>query len=181
MTSFRERIVELSIALTEAHIAHAFGGAIALAFCVPEPRATIDMDVNIFLPVVDAPEALAALPEGVERDDATLPTISRDGQVRLWWDQTPVDLFFNTTSFHEQAALRARRESFGPIEITVLACRDLAVFKAFFDRSKDWVDLEHMADGGALDFASVSGVLTDHLGPDDHRIARLLALRGQPD
>lgn len=174
MTSLPARIVEIAEALRTAGIPHAFGGAIALAFCIPEPRATIDLDLNIFLPADDAARALAALPDAVERDAEDLASIERDGQVRLWWDQVPVDLFFNTTTFHEEASLRCRKEPFGPIDLPVLACRDLAVFKAFFDRSKDWVDLEHMADGGALDAAAVIGVLVEFLGTDDHRVARLL-------
>lgn len=170
------KVVELTTALTTAGIPHAFGGAIALAYCVPEPRATVDIDVNIFVTTDRAGGVLAILPAGVEHDDASLETIERDGQVRLWWEQTPVDLFFNTTSFHEEAMLRARHDQFGPIEMPVLACRDLAVFKAFFDRSKDWVDLEHMAEAGALDVAAVIGVLANLLGPEDPRIGRVRAL-----
>ncbi len=176
MSTFAERIIEVSQALTRAKIPHAFGGAIALAYCIPEPRATADMDINIFLDTGDAERALAALPAVVERDEQTLETINRDGQVRVWWDHTPVDLFFNTTTFHVDAALRARSESFGPSELPMLACRDLAVFKAFFDRGKDWVDLQNMADGGVLDIAEVVGVLVEFLGVDDHRVAKLLTL-----
>jgi hypothetical protein len=50
------------------------------------------------------------------------------------------------------------------------------VFKAFFSRTKDWADLEAMAEAGALDVAAVVGVLAAYLGPDDERIERLLAL-----
>lgn len=174
--SLPDRIVEVTGALTDAGIPHAFGGAIALAYCVADPRATVDLDINVFVPPSRATAALAALPEGVEYDAASMVAIQRDGQVRLWWEQTPIDLFFNTTSFHEEAALRSRREPFGPVELPVLACRDLAVFKAFFDRSKDWVDLESMSEAGVLDVAAVAGVLARFLGPEDDRVARLLGL-----
>ena len=30
--------------------------------------------------------------------------VERDGQVRCWWETTPVNLFANTTAFHAQAA-----------------------------------------------------------------------------
>lgn len=171
-----ERVVAVTTALTAARIPHAFGGAIALAFCIGDPRATVDMDINVFLPPSHAGEALDALPAEVERDAGTLALIERDGQARLWWEHTPVDLFFNTTAFHDQAALRTRREVFGPVDLPVLACRDLAVFKAFFDRTKDWVDLEAMAEAGALEVASVAGVLAEYLGPDYPRVERVLAL-----
>ena len=34
--------------LAEARIDHAFGGALALAWCTHQARGTIDLDVNIF-------------------------------------------------------------------------------------------------------------------------------------
>lgn len=172
-----ERIVAVTRALDAAGIPHAFGGAIALAYCTAEARATVDLDVNVFVVPARATDVLASLPEGVEWDTASLSAIEQDGQVRVWWDETPVDLFFNTTDFHAGAATRCRREVFGPVDLPVLACRDLAVFKAFFDRTKDWADLEAMAAAGVLDAGEVAGALLDHLGPEDHRIARLLALR----
>jgi len=171
-----ERVVTVARSLGAAGIPHAFGGAIALAYCTGEARATVDMDINVFVPVDQADVVLAALPRGVERPAGTVATIERDGQVRLWWEGTPVDLFFNTTRFHEEAALRARSGPFGPIDLPVLACRDLAVFKAFFDRTKDWADLEAMADAGALDVGGVAGVLAEYLGADDSRVVRILAL-----
>ncbi len=172
-----EKVVAVHLGLEDGGVAHAFGGAIALAYCVPDARATVDMDLNIFVPVDHAGEVLEQLPAGVEHDEEDLDVIARDGQVRLWWDTTPVDVFFNTTDFHEEAALRVRRGTFGPVELPVLACRDLAVFKAFFDRRKDWTDLATMLDAGTFDVASVAGVLVAQLGSEDPRVQRLLDLR----
>ncbi len=45
-----ERVAALHAALRGAGIPHAFGGALALAFCTAEPRGTQDIDVNVFLP-----------------------------------------------------------------------------------------------------------------------------------
>ena len=50
------------------------------------------------------------------------------------------------------------------------------MFKAFFNRTKHWADLEAMRDAGTLDVASVAGVLATFLGGEDERIARLLSL-----
>lgn len=176
-----DQVVVVTRALAAAGVPHAFGGAIALAFCVGEARATVDMDVNVFLPTDRAQVVLDALPPPVDRDVAALELLRRDGQVRLWWDTTPVDLFFNTTDFHEQVALRVGHARFGPVDLPVLACRDLAVFKAFFDRTKDWADLEAMAVAGALDVAATVGVLVQFVGPDDPRVARLLSIEpGRP-
>ncbi|MHB1138895.1 MAG: hypothetical protein ACYC2O_08050, partial [Microthrixaceae bacterium] len=63
-------------------------------------------------------------------------------------------------------------------DVPFLACTDLAVFKAFFDRTKDWADLEEMVAAGTLDVDRVVGVLVRYLGADDDRVARLLALTG---
>ena len=102
----------------------------------------------------------------------------REGQARLWWDTTPVDVFLNTTAFHEEVATRVRWEPFAGVELPFLACEDFAVFKVFFNRTKDWADLEAMRDAGTLDVSAVAGVLASFLGDDDDRIARLLSLGG---
>ena len=61
-------------------------------------------------------------------------------------------------------------------ELPFLSCPDLAVFKAFFNRTKDWADLEAMRDAGTLDTRHVTGVLVEYLGADDERVAQLQAL-----
>jgi len=171
-----QKIVELHRALAAGGVPHAFGGALALAWCTRRARGTIDVDVNLFVPPERAPEVLAALPAGVTWGDEDVARIDADGQVRLWWGTTPVDLFFSTTDFHDRAASRARLEPFLDDELPFLSCRDLAVFKAFFDRTRDWADLEEMAAAGALDVETVLGVLVRYLGGEDHRVARLRAL-----
>ena len=170
------KIVGIHRALTNAGVPHAFGGALALAWCTQRARGTIDIDVNLFVPPAEVRATLASLPKGVRWSDGDVALIERDGQARLWWDTTPVDVFFNTTDFHERAADRARLEPFLGVDIPFLACRDLAVFKAFFNRTKDWADLEEMADAGALDVEAVLGVLTRYLGGEDERVARVRAL-----
>ncbi len=173
-----EQIVALHHALERQRIPHAFGGALALAWCTQRARGTIDIDLNVFVPPDRATECLGTLPPGIAWSGADVERIAADGQVRLWWDATPVDLFFSTTDFHEQAAERARTETFLGVEVPFLACRDLAVFKAFFDRTKHWADLEEMADAGTLDVEAVLGVLVHHLGGRDERVTRLRALAG---
>lgn len=162
--------------LRMAGIDHAFGGALALAWCTQQARGTIDLDVNVFVGPERAEETLAALPAGVIATVEDRSLLGRDGQARLWWDTTPVDLFLNTTEFHEGVGARVRWEPFAGEVLPFLACEDLAVFKAFFNRTKDWADLEAMQDAGTLDVSTVAGVLATFLGPDDERIARLLSL-----
>ena len=124
-----------------------------------------------------APRGAAALPAGVAWRRRRPRALDRDGQARLWWDTTPVDVFLNTTDFHRQVGdpvpvggLRRRRACRSS------SCADLAVFKAFFNRTKDWADLEEMRAAGTLDLDRVIGVLVRYLGRDDERIDRLLAL-----
>lgn len=171
-----EKIVALHHALEPAGIPHAFGGALALAWCTERARGTIDVDVNLFVRPEQAAAVLPALPSDVVWTNDDAARIERDGQARLWWDTTPVDLFFSTTDFHDRIASRVRHEPFLGVDIPFLACRDLAVFKACFDRTRDWADLEEMAAAGSLDVESVLGVLANYLGGDDRRVARLRAL-----
>jgi hypothetical protein len=168
-----ERIVLLHQAWRRAGIPHAFGGALALAFCTERPRGTIDIDVNVFTETSDAKRVLAALPRGARHNASTLTTLTRDGQVRVLWEHIPVDIFLSTTGFHRLAAARTVWHRFGDANLPFLACRDLAVFKAFFARTKDWADLEEMHRVGLLDVQAVSTVISEYLGPDDERIARL--------
>ena len=168
-----DQIVVLHRRLEHVEIPHAFGGAGALAWCTERARATIDIDVNLFMSKDAADDVFAALPEAVVVTPDDRLAIECDGQTRLWWGPTPVDVFFNTTSFHSDIATRGRSEHFGGEEVPFLACRDLAVFKAFFARTKDWADLEEVAAADSLDVEAVLGVLSQYLGVDDHRIDRL--------
>lgn len=176
MTSLSEKILAIDQALREAGIAHAFGGALALAWCTQRARGTIDIDVNVFTGVGRTREVFTALPDGVLWSDEDVERTEVDGQVRLWWGETPVDVFLNTTDFHDQVAARTRLEQFSGEEVPFLSCTDLAVFKAFFNRTKDWADLEEMAEVGTLDLDRLVGVLVRYLGATDERIKRLRSL-----
>lgn len=174
-----DRLLAVHRSLDTVALPHAFGGALALAWCTREVRATIDLDVNVFVGTERAPEVLAALPGGVAYGPADVDALGRDGQVRVWWEHTPVDVFLDTTDFHAQVATRVRHEPFAGERVPFLACADLAVFKAFFDRTKDWADLEAMVAAGSFDAAAVLGTLVLYLGGDDPRVARLRRLVAQ--
>jgi hypothetical protein len=176
VTGLPDKIVALHRSLEAAGVPHAFGGALALAWCTGRARGTIDIDLNVFVGADRAAEVVAALPDGVACPPDDLVRLERDGQTRLWWDATPVDLFLNTTDFHAGVAERAGRQRFAEVDIPFLACVDLAVFKAFFDRTKDWADLEEMVAAGTFDLDQAVGVLVRYLGPTDDRVARLSGL-----
>ncbi len=176
MTSIVDKILAIGAALDDQRLPYAFGGALALAFCTERARGTIDIDVNVFVDQHGAATVLAALPPPVGRTDADLAVLGRDGQTRLWWDRTPVDVFLDTTEFHLQAAQRRQFHEFGGRRVPFLGCSDLAVFKAFFNRTKDWADLEEMIAIGALNVDQALGVLVRYLGEDDDRVERLRSL-----
>jgi hypothetical protein len=176
VTTLPRKIIAIHRSVAGAGIPHAFGGALALAWCTERARGTIDIDLNIFLDASRAADVLAALPRGVRSSARDLAVLTRDGQTRLWWDETPVDLFVNTTEFHAQAAGRCRVEKFAGDDVPFLSCSDLAVFKAFFNRTRDWADLEEMVAVGTLDVDRVVGTLTRYLGPTDERVERLRRL-----
>ncbi len=176
MTSLVEKIIRLHESLQSAGLPHAFGGALALAWCTQQARGTIDIDVNVFVEVDQSGNLLEALPDDVAHSEDDATRLARDGQVRLWWDATPVDLFLNTTPFHATAARRARWERFAGRLVPFLSCRDIAVFKAFFNRTKDWADIEEMQAAGTLNAAAVTAVLVEYLGVDDERVDKLSRL-----
>ena len=177
MTDLVEKIVQCHTALQAARIPHAFGGALALAWCTEQARGTIDIDLNLLVNGDGIDAALAALPDGVHWEADDRQRLRHDLQHRLWWEATPVDLFFNSSPYHEALAARVRWEAFAGHRLPFLSCVDLAVFKAFFDRTKDWADLEAMCEAGTLDFAHVTATIIELLGADDPRLTRLAALR----
>lgn len=176
MSVLAERIVELHRSLRRVQLPHAFGGALALAYCTEQARGTLDIDVNVFIDVTDIARLRSALPDGVRLTATAGKQLRHDGQARAMWGPIPVDLFLNTTDFHRAAAERVVWHRFAGGELPFLACSDLAVFKAFFNRTKDWADLEAMHSTGLLDIGRVCSVLAEYLGPDDDRITRLRGL-----
>jgi hypothetical protein len=173
-----ERLLEIHQALQKVHLAHAFGGALALAYCTEEPRGTRDLDVNVFAPPDRAPEVFAALPDPIAASPADLRAAERDGQVRLWWEDTPIDIFLDVHHFHRKVIRGVRWVPFEGHTIPVVGCTALAVFKALLDRTKDWADIEAMLDEDSLDVSNALAELTAMLGPDSAPARRLSALAG---
>jgi hypothetical protein len=171
-----DRLLAIHAALDQASVPHAFGGAIALAYCTEEPRGTRDIDVNVFVPSTAAGRVLAALPDALTHDNADLETIAREDQVRLWWDDTPVDLFFDAHDFHREVAAGVRTVPFAGSMIPVLGCDALVVFKAMLNRTRDWADIEAMVEARTVDPTTVVGWVVRLLGTDHEASERLTAL-----
>jgi hypothetical protein len=159
-----------------AGIPHAIGGAIALGYCVLEPRGTRDVDVNVFVEPRRARDVFAALPEGVELSGEALEQLERDGQVRLDWGITPIDLFLSVLPFHDRVESHVREVPFEGRTIPVVDCTGLAVFKAIFDRPRDWVDIEAMIEARSFDVDEATRWIREMVG-EDARIEKLARLR----
>ena len=170
-----ERVLALDHAL--AAVPHAFGGAIALAYHA-EPRATVDIDVNVCVPATRQAEVVGPLRAlGVTVDDEATALIDRDGQARVWWDDNPVDLFFAYDPFHHAAARARQIVPFADDRIPILSREHLMVCKAVFNRGKDWVDIDAMrALGKPVDTAEVLRWVGRIAGDEDPRYERLAAL-----
>jgi len=178
LTTLTERIVALHRHLTAAELPHAFGGALALAFCTQEPRATKDIDLNVFVRPTRIDLVTDALPSAVTVTDEDERRLRRDGQSRLWWGDTPVDLFLSNHPFHDHAAANRRAVPFAGVDdLPVLACADLAVFKCFFARPKDAVDVTTMVQAGSVDLTELEQAVTALLGGPDDRSAFFARIR----
>lgn len=171
--SLPEKVVAIHQALDAARIPHAIGGALALAYYA-EPRITMEVEVNVFIPTERWPQLREALsPLGVETD-VDQRALDRDGQVRLRWDRAPFDLVFADDPFHGEMRRSARKVPFAATRIPILAPEHLAVCKAMFNRPKDWLDIEQIVVATSpLDLAEIRSWLERMVGANDERLAKL--------
>lgn len=174
LATMAEKVIAIDEAL--ARVPHAFGGALALAYYA-EPRATVDIDLNLFVETdrfarVARPLAkLGAEIEGAEE------IARRDGQVRVMWEQTPLDLFFAYDPFHHAASRRTKRVPFADTTIPILAVEHLVVCKVVFDRPKDWVDIDAVLDlDTPIETAEVLRWVGRVVGDTDARYDRIAAM-----
>jgi pimeloyl-ACP methyl ester carboxylesterase len=176
---FAQRIVILHRALEGAGIGHGFGGAVALAYYVEEPRATRDIDLNIAVPVDRAQRVLEALPEGIVVGRDAAASVRRDGQVRLWWDGQsgiPVDLFFPQHDFHRVVARDTTSVPFLDTTIPIISATHLTVFKCLFNRPRDWPDIAAMLQAGTVDLPVALQWVGDLLGQESAPFLKLAGL-----
>ncbi len=177
MSELVDKLFAVHDALAARSLPHAFGGAIALAYCVEEPRGTRDLDVNVFCDAADARKVLEALPDGVRVEDGDIEKVERDGQTRLFWEGVPIDVFLNNVPLHDAVS---RAVVWVPLEgrqAPVLDCASLVVFKSFFDRTKDWADIEAVALATPEDIDTATETVAELVGEDGEPYKRLAAIR----
>jgi hypothetical protein len=180
-----ELIVAIHRHLDDAGISHAFGGALALAY-VAEPRGTVDVDVNVFLPPSALERVAAALePLGLRREAATggLPPPIAGIRFKHAVDPFPVDIFPALDERYVEIEGRRVLQPFGRGEdvLPFLSAEDLCVFKLSFGRPKDWVDLAAVVVARPdIDVDIVEDLLVALRGPSMYpRLARFRSLLGR--
>ena len=163
-------------ALERRKIPYAIGGAIALGFYAP-PRATLDVDVNIFVSVGPAfAEALATLKDSgfVAETDAAilLRQAQEEGQFRGRFEGIRVDVFIPTVPFYKELKRRVRNAVLLGRPIKILSPEDLLVLKLMFFRRKDLADAEAVLrdQGTALDRRKVRDRLVKLVTEEDERV-----------
>ena len=174
-----EVTVRVADALAAAGIPYAIGGSIAMQVS-GYARATVDGDVNVFVPMDSARPALDALASaGLDVDpDEAARVASERGDGRLHVDGVRVDLFFDSIPLHADAAKRTRTVWVGERSFPALSPEDLVVLKAMFNRSKDWVDIESMVAsmGVRFDARYCRDQLVRHVGEADPSVGQLDAI-----
>jgi hypothetical protein len=103
--------------------------------------------------------------------------VERDGQTRLDWDGVPVDVFLNNLPLHEAVSATVVWVPLQGRQVPMLDCASLVIFKSFFDRTKDWADIEAIALATPEDIEAAAQTLADIVGEDDPAYRRLARIR----
>ena len=148
--------------LRAAGFGHAFGGALALAWCTSGRGHDRHRRERLRRCRTQSTTCSTVLPEGCRRlTRLRASAVCATARRGCGGTRTPVDVFLNTTDVPRRGRdARAMGEFRGTSSSRSSSCSDLAVFKAFFNRTKDWADLEAMRDAGTLDVSAIAGVET---------------------
>ncbi len=164
-------------ALERRGLSYAVGGAVALAFYAT-PRATIDVDINVFVsPDKELERVLSTLAEtGFVPDDdrETLAQHARgEGQFRGHVSGLRVDVFVPAIPYYAELEGRRRQVLLLGKPLWILGANDLAVLKMMFFRRKDLADVEAILrdQGPSLDRGYVRRRLVELAGEADERVA----------
>jgi hypothetical protein len=174
-----ERAVDVHRRLDRAGIPHAIGGALALAYHVAQARATNDIDLNVSADPKQPQHVFELLPPDVPWTKPDVTAVRRDGQVRLRWPvpdggpSIPLDLFFPQHALHQAIDSRAELVPMLDATVPILSATDLLVFKALFNRRRDWADIEELLRFGKPDLDEARRWLTKIVGADNRRLATL--------
>lgn len=158
--------------LSAAGVSYAIGGALAYGWWAI-PRATMDVDINLFVEDHALEAALEVLnTAGVEFVRANA---RGDHEARGMFTATlgpfRIDVFTPSIPFSMEAARTKVLIHIEGRPMWVLSAEAICVFKMLFFRPKDLADLERLVSLRAdLDGAYVRTWLVDLMGEDDERV-----------
>lgn len=165
----------LADALGTANLPYAIGGALALGVW-GFPRATVDVDLDVFVPEARWAEVADVLiATGCELDRGRALESARErGDFRAHFGAMRVDVFVPSIPFYDAVGSRRRQAVLDGRAAWFLSPEDLTVFKLLFFRPKDLIDVERMvaALGPALDRGYVERWLEELVGETDSRVDR---------
>ena len=165
--------LEIARTLEQHGISYALGGALAYGQH-GVPRATIDVDVNIFAGSESLDEVLAAFQSlEIESDTAVVAQeLEERGMFTLAYAGMRLDVFMPSIAFSWEAERTRVRQEIEGRQVWFLSAEALCVYKLLFFRSKDVVDLERLiaVQGEALDAAYVRTKIVEMMGEDDERV-----------
>lgn len=165
----------LADAFEASGIPYAIGGALALAFWAV-PRATKDVDVNVFLGPADIGRVVAVLRGlGLSFDEDAFRAAAAEGGNAIARDgEVVVDLFLNSIPLHDAAAARVVRRPLLGRPARILSAEDTVLFKLLFFRPKDLVDVALVVSlqRETLDRTYIRDWLVELMGEDDPRVVK---------
>lgn len=172
----------IAAALERSSVPYALGGALAYGLW-GVPRATIDVDVNVFVDedgIATVVAALRAIGVEIALDRARVES-EATGMIVAHWGAFRIDLFTPSIPFAWEAMRTRVKHTVEGRSAWFLSPEAIAVFKLLFFRGKDLVDLERLVavQGARLDHAYVRAQIVGMMGEDDERVKRWDALRPQ--
>jgi hypothetical protein len=173
--------LQIADALESHGVSYALGGALAYGQ-YGIPRATNDVDVNVFVEVESLEPVFSALRSlGISVDDAAARDhASAEGMFEVHLGDFRVDVFTPSIEFSWEAERTRVRRTIDGVGVWFLSAEALCVFKMLYFRGKDVVDLERLiaVQGSAVDSAYVRARIAEMVGEQDPRVEtwdRLLA------
>ena len=165
----------LADALDAEDLSYAIGGALALGHYTP-PRATVDVDLNVFIAVPEEIDTLLGCLQrcGFEPDDVSTVerTAVEEGRFRGRIHGMRLDVFVPAIDLYASLERGRRQVSFAGRPGWIVGPEDLATLKMLFFRRKDLADVEALvrALGDGLNRAGVRARLVEMMGDKDERV-----------
>lgn len=173
----------LSADLSEAGIAHAVSGSIAMA-AHGYVRGTLDIDVLVVTAGVSLPRAFEVVRHlGFVGEDRDLVASIRDRAVAaLRRGPLAIELLVPVIPYHRTLLDRAVRFEVQGTSVPFVSLEDLVVLKMVWRRAKDIADVHALAAlaPGRLDSTYIESTLRSILPTGDPRVAEVLQILRTP-